>query len=140
MHGRTKAPRDAVTRFLTDLGLTPVILEEQPNKRRTIIEKFEAHSDVAFAVVVMTPEDEARVKGGGRRLKPRARQNVILELSFFIGLLGRGRVVAMPVGSVERPSDIDGVLYVPFDDSNDWRVLLIRELTAAGLPVDLSRV
>ena len=50
--------RESVARVLTTLGLEPVILHEQPDKGRTIIEKFYEHSDVGFAVVLMSPDDE----------------------------------------------------------------------------------
>lgn len=140
VHGRTKGPRDAVARLIRDVGLDAVILEEQPNQGRTIIEKFEANTDVACAVVVLTPEDEARTKGATTPFADRARQNVILELGFFIGLLGRRHVIAVAVGHVERPSDIDGVLYIQFDEGGGWRLLLAKELKAAGLSVDLTGI
>ena len=46
-----------MARYLTKLELNPVVLHEQPHRGRTVIEKFEAHSDVAFAVVLFTPDD-----------------------------------------------------------------------------------
>lgn len=140
VHGHNKGPREAVARLLSTIGLTPVILEEQPNSGRTIIEKLEENTDVAAAVVVLTPEDEARRFGSADPYTLRARQNVIAELGFFIGLLGRKHVVAIVVDKVERPSDVDGVLYVSFDEAGAWRVQLARELRAAGLPVDMGKL
>ena len=110
VHGHDKGPREAVARLLSRLELTPVILEEEPNQGRTIIEKFEASADVAFAVVVMTPDDLGKAALDPGDPVPRSRQNVILELGFFIGLLGRHRVAAIVVGSLELPSDVSGVL------------------------------
>ncbi len=57
VHGHDEAARESVDRFLEGLGVRPIILHEQANKGQTIIEKFEAHSDVPFAVVLLTPED-----------------------------------------------------------------------------------
>ena len=73
-------------------------------------------------------------------LQPRARQNVLLELGFFLGRIGRDRVAALYEESVEIPSDYDGVLFVPLDSAGGWRFLLARELKAAGLVVDINRI
>ncbi len=138
VHGRNDAVRESVARFLERLELQPVILHEQPNKGRTIIEKFEAHSDVGFAVVLLTADDMGTLASEDH-LRPRARQNVILELGYFIGKLGRARVCAVYVEGVELPSDIHGILYVPYDNSNGWRLKLANEIRAAGIAVDLNR-
>lgn len=105
VHGHDEGAREAVARFLERLGFVPIILHEQANRGRTVIEKVEAHSDVSFAVVLLTPDDEGCVRGGS--LEPRPRQNVLLELGFFIGKLGRDRVCALKRGTVEIPSDFD---------------------------------
>ncbi len=138
VHGHDEAVKFAVARFLEKLGLEPVILHEQPNKGQTVIEKFEANSDVRFAVVLLTPDDEGRATTG-KDLKPRARQNVILELGYFIGKLRRARVCALYKEGVELPSDIHGVIYVPYDGAGGWRFELAKELKAAGIDVDLNR-
>jgi predicted nucleotide-binding protein len=138
VHGRDEAVKFAVARFLEKLGLEPVILHEQPNKGQTVIEKFEANSDVRFAVVLLTPDDEGRATTG-KDLKPRARQNVILELGYFIGKLRRARVCALYKEGVDLPSDIHGVIYVPYDGAGGWCLELAKELKAAGIDVDLNR-
>ena len=76
---------------------------------------------------------------GYEELNPRARQNVILELGYFIGKLGRGRVCALHMEGVEIPSDIHGVLYVPYDQGNGWRLKLAYGIRAAGISIDLNR-
>jgi predicted nucleotide-binding protein len=130
--------KESVARFLEKLGLTPVILHEQPNAGKTVIEKFEAHSDVGFAVVLLTPDDLGGSASSPDKLNHRARQNVILELGYFIGKLGRAKVCALHKGGVEIPSDIHGVLYVPYDAGNGWRLSLASEIKAAGIAVDLN--
>lgn len=114
VHGHDEGPREAVARFLDKLGIKPIILHEQPNKGRTLIEKFEQHGDVPFAVVLLTPDDVGGVDPDS--LRPRARQNVVLELGYFIGKLGRAKVVALKKGEIEEPTDILGVAYVKYDD------------------------
>jgi len=137
VHGHAGAEQ-AVARFHGRLGLEAVILHERPNQGRTVIEKFEAHSDVGFAVVLLTPDDVGCTKDG--ELRPRARQNVVLELGYFIGKLGRSHVSALKQGDIELPSDILGVLWEPLDDHGGWQLKLAKELQAAGYDVDLNKV
>ena len=139
VHGRDEGAREKVARFLERLDLRPVVLHEQPNEGRTIIEKFEDYAHVGFAVVLLTPDDEGGLRDGKGDFKPRARQNVIIEFGYFVGKLGRERVCALVKGDVERPSDYDGVLYIPLDNSGGWEMRLIRELKSAGYDVDANR-
>ena len=137
IHGHDEAAREAVARYLEQLGLDPVILAERPSGGRTIIEKVEAHADVGYAIALLTPDDV-----GSRQeddaVQPRARQNVIFELGYFIGRLGRERVCALTKGQPEIPSDYSGVVYIPMA-SNAWKMALIKELKAAGLHVDANK-
>lgn len=138
VHGHDAEAREAVARFLTDIGLRPIILHEQANKGKTLIEKFEAEGDVDFAIILLSPDDL-----GGQasdKLQPRARQNVILELGYFIGKLGRDRVCALKRGDLEIPSDIVGVVYDEYDSAGAWKTALARELQAIGTPIDWNRV
>lgn len=140
VHGHNDGVRESVARFLEKLDLHPIILHEQPNKGRTIIEKFEANADVGFAVVLLTPDDVGGLASDGK-LAPRARQNVILELGYFIGKLGRARVCVLHAKELEVPSDIHGVLYVPYDDGGGgWRLKLGYEIKAAGIEIDMNKV
>lgn len=139
VHGHDDAARETVARFLERLDLEPVILHEQPNMGRTIIEKFEDHSDVGFAVVLLTPDDVGAVRDRPHNLKPRARQNVVFELGYFAGVLGREKVCALAKGDIEIPSDYDGVVYIPLDDGNGWRMKLVQELKAADFDVDANK-
>jgi predicted nucleotide-binding protein len=127
----------AVAGFLRKLGLEPVILHEKANEGRTIIEKFEAHSDVGFAVVLITPDDIGGLKDGPQR--PRARQNVILELGYFVGRLGRKKVCPLIESDVELPSDVLGVAWVGLDKHEGWHMKLAKELQAAGYEFDLNK-
>jgi len=139
VHGRDEAAKEAVARFLTKLELEPIILHEQPNQGRTVIEKFEGSADVDFAVVLLTPDDIGYLADDFDNPKPRARQNVVFELGYFVGRLGRSRVCALHKGGVEILSDYEGVVYVSMDDPQGWRLLLAREIKAAGVNVDLNK-
>lgn len=138
VHGHDEGARESVARFLEKLGFQPIILHEQANKGRTIIEKVEANSDVSFAVVILTPDDEGASKGGTP--EPRARQNVLLELGYFIGRLGRDKVCALKRGAVEIPSDFAGVVWEPMDAGQGWKQALGRELQAVGHAIDWNEV
>jgi predicted nucleotide-binding protein with TIR-like domain len=94
VHGHDDAKHE-VARVIAQLGLHPIILQEQADRGRTVIEKFEAHADVGFAVVLLTPDDMGYPKDKPSEPKPRARQNVVLELGYFSGRLGRANVCAL---------------------------------------------
>jgi predicted nucleotide-binding protein len=131
VHGRDSSAKVEVARLIERAGLKAVILHEQPNQGRTIIEKFEAHGGAAgFAVIVVTPDDVGGLDKDN--LQPRARQNVIGEMFWFAGRLGRDRVCALKKGDVEMPSDFAGVGYTEMDDRGAWKQELLREMQAAG--------
>lgn len=138
VHGHDEGARETVARFLDKIGFEPVILHEQANQGRTVIEKIEAQADVGFAVVLLTPDDVGCVKDG--EPEPRARQNVLLELGYFLGRLGRSRVCALKRGQVEIPSDFAGVVWETMDASGGWKQALGRELEAAGFAIDWNKV
>jgi predicted nucleotide-binding protein len=138
VHGHAGEPREAVARFLERIGLQPIILHEQANQGRTVIEKFEAHADVGFAIVLLTPDDMGGPVGGAQQL--RARQNVVLELGYFIGRLTRARVGALKAGDLELPSDILGIVWTPFDAAGAWKIALAKELQTAGYEFDWNKV
>ncbi len=139
VHGRDEGKKEAVARFLTALDLEPIILHEQPNRGRTVIEKFEAHADVSFAVVILTGDDSGGPSDKSEPARPRGRQNVVFELGYFVGRLGRKKVCTLYEEGVEIPSDFSGIVYVPLDASGAWRTLLARELKAAGFELDMNR-
>jgi predicted nucleotide-binding protein len=139
VHGHDGDIKYQVVEFLDRItGTRPVILHEQPDEGRTIIEKFEAHAaNAGFAVVLLTADDVGRARDD-QALKPRARQNVVLELGFFIGKLDRSHVVALYEDGVEWPSDLHGLLYKPL--AGNWKLELARELRAAKIEVDLGKL
>ena len=132
-HGRDEAAKEKVARFLELIGLDAIILHEQNDGGQFILEKFEHHADVVFALALLTSDDRC-----GRAF--RARQNVILELGYLLHQLDRSRVRVLYTPGVELPSDILGWLYIEMDAADAWKLKLARELTAAGVPIDLKRL
>jgi predicted nucleotide-binding protein len=142
VHGRDDAAKNEVALFLRTIGLEPIILHQRPNGGRHLLTKFREESEGAgFAVVLMTPDDQgglAHNSIGSNRL--RARQNVVFELGFFIGRLGPANVTALLKGDIEKPSDFDGIAYIPFDLGGHWKRDLARELQHAKVPFDPAKV
>ncbi|WP_456293241.1 TIR domain-containing protein [Pseudomonas sp. AK106] len=139
VHGHDDASRHMLANFLTKLGLESIVLQEQPDRGRTIIEKFEQTSEVGYAVVLLTPDDVGSAVQTNLPLA-RARQNVIFELGYFAGKLGRGRVCLLKKGDVEIPSDLFGVVYTELDPHDGWKMRLVREMKEAGLEFDASKL
>jgi predicted nucleotide-binding protein len=140
VHGHDEVAKLSVEKLIKEIELEPIILHEKADAGKTIIEKFETHSsDVGFAIVLLTPDDEGRKKGT-ETLQLRARQNVIFELGYFIGKLSRQRVCALYKPGVEFPSDYQGVLYTEMDQAGGWKLKLARELEEAGFSVNFGKI
>jgi len=141
VHGQDEKPKLELARMLAKLGLNPIILSEQADKGKTIIEKLEQNSlDIGYAFVLLTPDDMAvpSSENLGNVHSPRARQNVILELGYFIGKLGRDRICCLYNDNVELPSDIHGVVYKRFNKSiEECFKSIAEELKAAGYKIRL---
>lgn len=139
VHGHGETEKLDVAGTIEKMGLSATILHEQPNQGRTIIEKFESKAaEVGFAVILLTPDDVGYAKGKESEQKPRARQNVILELGYFAALLGRNRVAVLYKGNVEIPGDYLGVVYTPMDEAGSWKFALAKEMKTAGIDIDLN--
>jgi predicted nucleotide-binding protein len=138
VHGHDVGARESVRRVLHLLGLDPIILQDQASQGLTLIEKFETHSKgVGFAVALLTPDDLGNAQGANAPT-PRARQNVLFELGYFAGRLGRGHVCLLKSGDVEIPSDLYGVVYVEYGSHDGWKFNLAKELKAAGYEIDTN--
>jgi len=139
LHGRDPA-RHELCNFLRRLELTPIVLEEQDHAGRTIVEQLEHEALRAdFAVALFTGDDEGHLAGRPDEKKPRARQNLILELGLFLGILGRRRIAILYKAGVELPSDLNGLLYIPYERIADVRLQLVQAMKRAGLDVDANK-
>lgn len=137
VHGRNNEIKQEVSRFISTLGLEPIILHEQANAGMTIIEKIERYSsDADFALVLYTACDQGRGEHE-RHLHPkyRARQNVVFEHGYLMAKLGRENVCALVKGEIETPNDINGVVYVSLDDGGAWKMAVAKELTVCGYQI-----
>lgn len=135
VHGQNESARDEVVKFLSRVGLIGIVLHDQPNMGRHLLTKFIEEAElVTFAIVLMTDDDVGGLKGD--KLAPRARQNVILELGYFLSHLGQSRICALVTPGLETPSDFDGIVYIKMDDDGKWKTELKRELQAAEMPLN----
>lgn len=144
VHGHDGELKEKVARTLTQLALEPIILHEQADGGRTIIEKFEANAeDCRFAVILLTADDlgqSKEEKEQGVESRMRARQNVVFEMGYFMGRLGRSRVVVLLDQGVEKPGDLDGLVYVPTEDDATWKFRLVKELKNCGYKADANNI
>ncbi|MFH2049156.1 MAG: nucleotide-binding protein [bacterium] len=141
VHGHDEEMKNNVSSVIRKIGLNPIILNEQANKGQTIIEKFEKHSNTSFAVILLSPDDKIYPpKNSTENIKVRARQNVILEVGFFLGKLGRENVLLLlnKCDNFEVPSDCDGVIYTPYNNTGQWKWDMVKELQACGYFVDAN--
>ena len=142
VHGRDKTALLESEGIINRVGLEPIVLSRMVNNGLTLIEKFEKYSDVKYAIVLLTPDDIGALYENkplnSLDFKYRARQNVLFELGFFYGRFGRSNVCCILKSNVEKPSDIDGLAYLPYNQSvEEIEYLLLRELKQAGLIVHL---
>lgn len=140
VHGHDELAKEKLARFVSQVGLEPIILHEQASSSKTIIEKIEKYAcEVCFAIVLYTPCDQGAKLGLAEQL-PRARQNVVFEHGYFIAKLGRENVTAIVKGSVEKPNDISGVVYEVLDDGGAWKFKLAKEMKASGCEIDMNKI
>lgn len=144
VHGHDDALKTDVERFVQQIGLAPIVLHRQVDQGKTVIEKFEQHSDVGYALILLTPDelaytvDQSELSDEKRIKEYRARPNVIFEFGYFVGKLGRSRVCCIHKGKVAVPSDLNGLIYKKVQDSIEPQAFsIIRELKAAGYKIQL---
>lgn len=134
VHGHADDLKYQISDLLRTIKLNPIILHKKTSSSRTIIEKIEKYGcEASAAVVLFTPDDFGNVKSEEEK-NPRARQNVVFEAGYFMGLLGRDRVLLVVSDkSIELPGDLSGVVYSETSESD-----IAKELKAMGLDVDLN--
>jgi predicted nucleotide-binding protein len=138
VHGHDNYVKESLARFLEKNSIKPIILHEQPSLGKTLIEKFESFSGVKFAIILLTRDDQG-CSIDSEVLSGRARQNVIFEMGYFVGKIGREKTAIIYKEDVELPSDLDGLVYIKYDDAGAWKLLLAKELKEAGLEIDLNK-
>jgi len=144
VYGHDEPAKTQLEAMLRRWGLEPLFLDHLPSEGQTIIEKLEKYgSRATFAVVLATPDDEGYRAGHSDEAAFRVRQNVVLELGMMLSLLSRARVAILLKDQVrmERPSDIQGLIYIPFKDAaEEAGLLLAKEMNAQGLTIDLNKL
>lgn len=144
VHGHDNELKVELENFIKEIGLEPVVLHRKPDEGQTIIEKFEKHSDVGFAFILLTTDevaytiDQENLEDIARSKENRARPNVIFEFGYFVGRLGRKRVCCIYKGDVTLPSDLRGILYKKVDSTiEEQGYSIIKELKAAGYKINV---
>lgn len=140
VHGHDNAAKEAAARFVEKIGLEAIILHEQASSGHTIIEKIEENTNVGFGIVLYTPCDLGRSQEEKTPLKLRARQNVVFEHGYLMGKIGRENVCALVKGDIEKPTDIAGVVYIPMDEGNGWKLDVAKEMNKRGYEINLNKL
>ena len=117
VHGHDEEAKESLRKFIQKkLKLPePIVLREMPNHGRTVIEKYEEYAqEVDVVFVLLTPDDKFTETDSTQKDMYRSRQNVIFEMGYFFGALGRhsGRVILLSHGKVELPSDIKSLINI----------------------------
>lgn len=137
VHGHDGELKEKVARRLEQQGIEVIILSEQANRGRTIIEKIEAYSDVHVAIALFTQDDIGMAKEEKENEKYRARQNVVFEAGYFMGYLGRENVIMVAEENVEIPGDLSGMVYTT---KENWEIEMLKDLNAAGMKIDMNKL
>lgn len=140
VHGHDNLARLEVANFIKSLGLKDIVLNEQASSGKTIIEKIEEYSDVGFAIVLYTPCDVGASQRQKDQLRYRARQNVVFEHGYLMGKIGRENVCSLVKGDIETPTDISGVVYIPMDEGDGWKLAVAKEMKKSGYDVDFNKI
>jgi predicted nucleotide-binding protein len=145
VYGHDEAAKTQLEAMLRRWDLEPLIMDQLPSEGQTLIEKLEKYtsSDVGFAVVLATPDDEAYARGKQDEKRYRARQNVVIELGLLLAKLGRPKVAILLKNQdeMERPSDIQGLIYLPFrDDVAEAKVPLAKEMEKQGIRIEVAKL
>lgn len=143
VYGHDDIAKTQLEALLRRWDLQPIILDQEASQGQTIIEKLEECSDdIGYAIVLATPDDEGKAKKEPN-YKGRVRQNVVLELGMFLAKLGRNRVAILlkENENFEKPSDIQGLIYIPFKEKVDEvSVSLVKELAKQGYQIDNAKL
>lgn len=135
IHGHDDHLKKEVQLLLSRAELDDIVLHEQPDKGRNVIDKLiEETESASYAIALLCPEDE--IENGTKR----ARQNVILEVGYFLGKLGKSKVRLIKKGDVEIPSDLKGILYTEYDEKRNWKTNILKEIQAAGIDIDMNKI
>lgn len=140
VHGHDTTALEQLELVLRRLGLDPYILQNNDGQSKTIIEALEQqiYKEAAFGIILLTPDDYGYPKSKGEdERQPRARQNVILELGMVLASLGRDRMVLLKKGALELPTDVNGVIYLEFNEHvKEVAVKLATRMKGAGIEID----
>ncbi len=135
IHGHNEEMKKNVQLMLERIGLNAIVLHERPDKGRTIIDKLiEEGAEAKYAIALLSPDDQ-HTDGSGH-----ARQNVVLEIGYFLGKLGRNNVRLLKKGNTTIPSDLQGILYDDYDTKGGWKVKLAKEMKSVGLEIDNEKL
>jgi len=139
VHGHDHTALEQLELVLRRLDLNPYILQNNDGESKTLIEALEGqiYKEAAFGIILMTPDDFGYVKTqSDEDRQPRARQNVIMEMGMVMASLGREKMVILKKGNLELPSDVNGVIYLNFNEHvKEIAVKLASRMKGSGIEI-----
>lgn len=142
VYGHDEHARTQLENLLRKWRCEPLLLDQLPSEGHTLIEKLERfQGEAIFGIVLATPDDMGHKVGKSDEAAFRARQNVVLEMGMLLSTLGRTKVAILikSPAEMERPSDIQGLLYIPFDkDVAEARIQLAKEMNKQGFGINVD--
>lgn len=137
--GKDEKKKAAVASFLTNLGVEPVIPQEENGHKTNLVEKLGKTSEVAFAIILLVGDEVGYPKEKPEESRPRANQKVIFELGFLMGRLPQNQVCALYEEGLDLPAEYQGNVFIPFDGGGIWKLLTARAMKMAHVDIDMNK-
>jgi predicted nucleotide-binding protein len=137
--GKDEKKKAAVASFLANLGVEPVIPQEDNGYKTNLVEKLGKNSEVAFAIILLVGDEVGYPKEKPEESRPRANQKVIFELGFMMGRLPQNQVCALYEEGLDLPAEYQGNVFIPFDGGGLWKLLTARAMKMAHLDIDMNK-
>lgn len=143
VHGHDETLKQQLEIFLSEIGIDAVVLHRKADEGMTVIEKFEKHSNVGYAFVLLSPDDlgckliDSNNAINMEDMEKRARQNVIFEFGYFLGKLGRKRVCCIYKEGVVLPTDASGIIYKKVSEKiEEVAFSILKDLRTCGFKIN----
>ena len=144
IHGLDEKMNAPMIEFLISLGLEPILMRDKENSAKPIAVKFTQYNDIDFALAILSGDDFVYRKENGKPQSShlKADQGVVFELGFWLGKLGRDRVIAFYYDqkNFRCPTEFFDLRYVPFDKNGGWHWELVERLNQCNFKIDPKKL
>ena len=128
VYGRDENLLNEVKLLVTQLGLKPILISNEPDKGRSIFGKIkDSVNKCCYSIVLWTPDDVGSLATETEKIQFRARENVLIELGYVVAKLGEENVTIIKKGNPNIPTDIQGLALILREES-EWKNHLYKNL------------